>query len=208
MIHYQVPRAADVYVHRNGRTARAKREGFSLLMCAPDERRVVRALMGSLGRGEHRSIYIIVCTARTDWNTADEIPEMSVDMNMLDKLKARVQLARRIDNARHKVQKANHEKKWMREAADAMEIALDSDFDSGDEGEALKGRERKAQEVKVAGMRTELRHMLAQPLLAQGVSTRYITSGAHPIAEEMVAGECASLSASVLLISNVHDGRS
>jgi ATP-dependent RNA helicase DDX24/MAK5 len=26
------------------------RRGFSMLMCAPDERRVVRALLGSLGR--------------------------------------------------------------------------------------------------------------------------------------------------------------
>lgn len=52
VIHYQIPRSADVYVHRNGRTARAMRSGFSLLMCAPDERRLVRALLGSLGRRE------------------------------------------------------------------------------------------------------------------------------------------------------------
>jgi ATP-dependent RNA helicase DDX24/MAK5 len=26
------------------------RKGFSMLMCSPDERRVVRALLGSLGR--------------------------------------------------------------------------------------------------------------------------------------------------------------
>jgi len=50
VIHYQIPRSADAYVHRNGRTARAMRKGFSMLMCAPDERRVVRALLGSLGR--------------------------------------------------------------------------------------------------------------------------------------------------------------
>lgn len=50
VIHYQIPRSADAYVHRNGRTARAMRKGFSLLMCAPDEKRVVRALLGNLGR--------------------------------------------------------------------------------------------------------------------------------------------------------------
>jgi ATP-dependent RNA helicase DDX24/MAK5 len=47
---------------------------------------------------------------------------------MIDKLKARTQLARQIDSARHKVQKANHERKWLRETAEAMEIELDSDF--------------------------------------------------------------------------------
>lgn len=50
VIHYQIPRSADVYVHRNGRTARAMRSGFSLIMCAPDERKVIKALLNSLGR--------------------------------------------------------------------------------------------------------------------------------------------------------------
>ena len=51
VIHFQIPRSADTYIHRNGRTARAMRKGFSMLMLAPDERRVVKALLGSLGRG-------------------------------------------------------------------------------------------------------------------------------------------------------------
>lgn len=51
VIHFQIPRTADTYVHRNGRTARAKMEGVSLLLCAPEERKVVRALLGSLNRG-------------------------------------------------------------------------------------------------------------------------------------------------------------
>jgi ATP-dependent RNA helicase DDX24/MAK5 len=51
VVHYQLPRAANTYVHRNGRTARARREGFSMLMVSPDERRVVRTLLGSLHRG-------------------------------------------------------------------------------------------------------------------------------------------------------------
>ena len=51
VIHYQIPRSADTYVHRNGRTARAMRQGFSLIMCAPDERKVLSTLLISLGRG-------------------------------------------------------------------------------------------------------------------------------------------------------------
>lgn len=50
VIHYQIPRSADVFIHRNGRTARAMCKGFSLLMCSPDERRIVKALLSSLGR--------------------------------------------------------------------------------------------------------------------------------------------------------------
>ena len=52
VIHFQIPRSADAYIHRNGRTARAMQKGFSMLMSAPDERRIVKALLDSLGRGD------------------------------------------------------------------------------------------------------------------------------------------------------------
>ena len=57
-----------------------------------------------------------------------DIQEMTIELNLLDKLKARVQLARKIDSAHHKVKKENHDKNWMKEAAEAMELQLDSDF--------------------------------------------------------------------------------
>ena len=60
----------------------------------------------------------------------DEIPEMPVELYMLDKLKARVALAREIDAAQHRVRKEKHEKNWLREAAEAMEIELDSDLEA------------------------------------------------------------------------------
>lgn len=33
--------------------------------------------------------------------------------------------------------------------------------------------------------------MLAKPLIARGVSTKYITSGNRPIVDDLIAGECA-----------------
>ncbi|KAE9408744.1 DEAD-domain-containing protein [Gymnopus androsaceus JB14] len=155
VIHYQIPRSADVYVHRNGRTARAMRKGFSMLMCAPDERKVVRALLGTLGRHD------------------DGIQEMSIDLGMLDKLKARVQLARQIETLQ------------MR-----MEIELDSDFASDSDDENPTQRQRKAKEAKAAGLKAQLKQMLAQPLIARGISAKYITSGSNPIVDDLIAGDC------------------
>ncbi|KAK7044735.1 ATP-dependent RNA helicase MAK5 [Favolaschia claudopus] len=163
VIHYQIPRSADAYIHRNGRTARAMRSGFSMLMCSPDERRVVRALLGSLGRQE------------------SEIAEISIDLSMLDKLKERVQLARKIETAHHKTKKANHDRKWMKEAADAMEIELDSDF--------MSDRKQKTKDIENSKLKAELKRLLAQPLIARGVSIRYITSGSKPIVDDLLAGE-------------------
>ncbi len=63
VVHFQIPRTVDAYIHRNGRTARVQRGGFSLLVCAPDERRIVRALFGSLGR---RGYYLLSFLVRAD----------------------------------------------------------------------------------------------------------------------------------------------
>ncbi|KIK56881.1 hypothetical protein GYMLUDRAFT_46776 [Collybiopsis luxurians FD-317 M1] len=172
VIHYQIPRSADVYVHRNGRTARAMRKGFSMLMCAPDERRVVRALLGNLGRDE------------------EEIQEMSVELGILDKLKARVKLARQIETTQHRANKTKHEQKWLREAAEAMEIELDEDFDSDvSSSDHPSKRQQKANQAQTAALKAQLKQMLGQPIIARGISARYITSGSRSIVDELISGE-------------------
>ncbi|KAI9459767.1 ATP-dependent RNA helicase [Boletus coccyginus] len=172
VIHYQVPRSADVFIHRNGRTARAMRKGFSLLMCSPDERRIVRALLSSLGRED------------------TEIAEITIELTLLDYLKERIHLARQIDAQQHKVRKKNHERTWLRETAEAMEIELDSDVVSAseDEGRPTK-HERKRINSHTVGLKAKLKEMLSLPLVARGVSTRYITSGSRPIADDILAGK-------------------
>lgn len=57
-----------------------------------------------------------------------EIPEMAIELGMLDKLKARVQLAKQIENTQHKIKKTNHDRNWMQETAEALGVDLDSDF--------------------------------------------------------------------------------
>lgn len=105
------------------------RKGFSLLMCSPDERRIVRALLSSLGRGrsvlsptEGRSPNASIMTLEDT-----EIAEITIELTLLDYLKERIHLARQIDAQQHKVRKKNHERTWLRETAEAMEIELDSD---------------------------------------------------------------------------------
>ncbi|KAI0066909.1 DEAD-domain-containing protein [Artomyces pyxidatus] len=188
VVHYQIPRSADAYVHRNGRTARAQRSGFSMLMCAPDERRLVRALLGSLGRQD------------------SDIPELPIEHHFIDKLKQRLQLAKQIDNAQHRASKATHDRNWIRAAADAMDIELESEcvflhlrsrngtnplllhtFSGEEEGPS--NRAIKARNAKSAVLKAELKALLQQPLVARGVSTRYITSGSRPIVDDILAGE-------------------
>lgn len=125
----------------------------------------------------------------------DELPELPVDHDILDKLKARITVARRIDSAQHQIKKRNHERKWTLEAAEALGIDVDSDVisdigsdDDGENGGKDGGRRgKKARETK--GLKNELRMMLSQPVMARGISAKYITSGSRMIAHELAVGE-------------------
>ncbi|KZP15433.1 hypothetical protein FIBSPDRAFT_958769 [Athelia psychrophila] len=158
IIHYQIPRSADSYVHWNGRTARAMHKGFSMFMCGPNERRVVRALQGSWGRQE------------------TDMLEMNIELSMLDKLKARVALARKIDSVHPKVKKENHAKNWMKEAAEAIRLGLcqptdgRSSDDEDDQGRPMKVKV-KSRNVRTRVMGAEFKRMLTMPLIAKGCST-------------------------------------
>lgn len=58
--------------------------------------------------------------------------------------------------------------------------------------------QKKTAHAKTAGLKAELKHLLAQPLIARGISTRYITSGSRPIVDDMITGDCSSSSLSAV----------
>lgn len=57
-----------------------------------------------------------------------------------------------------------------------------------DEGGPTKHQRRRTN-AKTAALKAELKEMLSRPLIARGVSTRYITSGSRPIADDILAGK-------------------
>jgi ATP-dependent RNA helicase DDX24/MAK5 len=130
---------------------------------------------------------------------------------MLDKLKARVQLARKIENTQHKIKKTNHDRNWMRETAEVLGVELDSDYlrcdacaygsrdepqsfslsiSESDNENKLSTQKRKAKDGKMQGMKAELKYLLSQPLIAKGVIKNYITSGSTSIVDDLLAGGC------------------
>lgn len=46
----------------------------------------------------------------------------------MPKLRERVRIAREVEKAQHAVKKAKHEKSWLQETAEAMDIDLDPDL--------------------------------------------------------------------------------
>jgi ATP-dependent RNA helicase DDX24/MAK5 len=99
-------------------------------MCSPDELRIVRALFGSLGRSGCCVFYYLTSVCADDQPEVTDTPEMDVEHHFLDKLQVRIRIAKEIDALQHRENKAKHEKKWMRATAEALDIDLDSDYQS------------------------------------------------------------------------------
>lgn len=55
----QVPRTSETYVHRSGRTARATKEGLSLLLIGPDDMMNFKKIYRTLGKDEELPVFPI-----------------------------------------------------------------------------------------------------------------------------------------------------
>jgi hypothetical protein len=67
---------------------------------------------------------------------------------------------------------------------------LDISSNLEDEDDKHTRHKRKKQDLETAPLKTELRSLLSQPLLARGISAKFITSGSRPVADTLMAGEC------------------
>ncbi|KAM4898135.1 ATP-dependent RNA helicase DDX24 [Sylvia borin] len=153
VIHYQVPRTSELYVHRSGRTARAANEGLSLLLIGPEDLINFRKIYKTLDKSE-------------------ELPFFPVDAKCMTSVKERMNLARQIEKAEFFNSRAKQHNSWLQQAAEALEMDLDDDM--------LMGRKASEQEESqkqkmLKGMKKELKHMLSQPLFKVLMKTKYPT---------------------------------
>lgn len=173
IIHYHVPRTADMYVHRSGRTARAEESGKSILLCSPDEVVPVSRLISKVHGGE---------------GSEAKAPETThVEREVIKRIRGRADLAKKIVEAEQAKEKSNSRDDWVRTAAE--ELGVDYDSEEFEEvGKRMKrgregGREKRAKDKaevgkdKIAQWKAELKGMLSKRV-NMGVSERYIAGGA------------------------------
>jgi ATP-dependent RNA helicase DDX24/MAK5 len=110
VVHYHLPRTADIYIHRSGRTARGIKEGVSLLLCAPDEQKPLRQMLIKLDKTKYLNKML------------DAFP---LDRTQIARLKRRVDLAQKIAKASREAQRKGFEEKWLAEAADDLGVDPD-----------------------------------------------------------------------------------
>ena len=181
VVHYHVPRAADTYIHRSGRTARGDRSGVSILLCAPDEIIPMRRLAAKVHaqQGNTRS------------RRADHVIQtLPLAHTVTSRLKPRVTLAKRLADAVLAKEKGHGDEAWLRDAADDLGVEYDpEEFGSMDVGAGGRGggRKRKEKEARsltkaeMGSLRAQLREELGRRVNL-GVSERYITGGRVDVA--------------------------
>ncbi|NWW65586.1 DDX24 helicase, partial [Ifrita kowaldi] len=150
VIHYQVPRTSELYVHRSGRTARAASEGLSLLLIGPEDLINFRKIYKTLEKSE-------------------ELPFFPVDTKCMTSIKERMNLARQIEKAEFFNSRAKQHNSWLQQAAEALEIDLDDGMLMGNE------QEESQKQKMLKGMKKQLKHMLSQPLFKVLMKTKYPT---------------------------------
>jgi len=127
VIHYQVPRTTEIYVHRSGRTARAKSEGISIILVDPDERPSFKNIAQVLNK-----------------ENENNISQFPVDEKFMPQIRKRVNLAIQLNKLIHDKQKISFEKNWFVKKSEELDLPLDDDLlDVQDENDEIYKESKK-----------------------------------------------------------------
>lgn len=178
IIHYHVPRTADMYIHRSGRTARAENSGRSIMLCSPDEVDGVTRLISQVHLG-----------------SAPEI--IHIDRQLISRLQPRMKLSQKITEVTVAKEKTNSQDEWLRTAAEELGQEYDSEDFAAELAKSNRGRgggKRKKQQeaasiskADLAGLRSQLRDLLNKKVNL-GISERYLAGGRVDV-DAMLDGE-------------------
>uniref|UniRef100_A0A182Q194 ATP-dependent RNA helicase n=1 Tax=Anopheles farauti TaxID=69004 RepID=A0A182Q194_9DIPT len=150
VLHYQVPKTTENYVHRSGRTARASKEGLTVLLIGPAEVKDYVKLNHDLGRTE-------------------DLPLYPTSERVMRQVKERVQLARQIERLDLQQRRQGADRSW--EDKLAKEFESESDVDS--EQEEYRRLEETKRKRQFLAKRTELSQMLAKPIMLGQLEMNY-----------------------------------
>lgn len=161
VVHYQVPRTAENYVHRSGRTARAMKEGLSVILIEPGENIMYKKTCHTLKRNE-------------------DLPDFPIDSSIFPSVKNRVQVAKELDKLLLSTKKEEVNKSWFKKAAEDADLeyseASDDSCNAKNEISTLaKAKEISKRNANVGRKRLELQQLLALPLTQHGFSGKYPT---------------------------------
>lgn len=149
VIHYQVPRTLEVFVHRSGRSARSGKDGLSLMFVSPEE----------------SNSYKKICRLS---NKPEGLPFFPINNGVMNEVKNRVRLARELDIMVHRQKKIRVKNDWFTKMAEEADMDVDDDLITED-----KGAKEKQHVIKMK--RQQLDQLLKRPVFPKGFSGNFIT---------------------------------
>lgn len=192
VIHYQVPRTTENYIHRSGRTARGNKEGIAILLMEPNEvndyvklcrtlKRSKLCLLATFIFTEKKSKILFLLLFSPAIDSDEDLPIFPVADRYLNAVRDRVNLARRIDVAELHMRRKTADIGWLKKSAKEMDILIDdaSDFSEtdlygSDEEIGIVEQSRERRELKQ--LKDSLKRLIAKPVFPKGFSYKYPTS--------------------------------
>uniref|UniRef100_A0A8R1DMU0 Helicase C-terminal domain-containing protein n=4 Tax=Caenorhabditis japonica TaxID=281687 RepID=A0A8R1DMU0_CAEJA len=158
VIHYQVPKKVEIYIHRSGRTARATHRGLTVL------------LVDSMSR----QFYTKLCKGLNRMQDLDVFP---IDFEpLMEAIKKRVRLASEIDTLGFRCKKIKMSESWFEKTCREADLDYDdarsremNGYNSEVDVMINKSRQLQFQ------LREELANSLPRPDGSDSMRTKYIT---------------------------------
>lgn len=184
VIHYHLPRTADVYIHRSGRTARAEKEGVSVMICSPEEAqgplRKLRKLLAVKTSNENEF------SKRKRWQKT--VPQLPIEPDIVKQLRERSRFAGELADHDLVSSSLKKEDDWLKRTADDLGIDVDSDDEERDvilAKSKFKKLSKTITKDRVKILRAELKRALRIPL-RRDMRKKYLTGGLVNLADDMV----------------------
>ena len=154
VVHYDVARSPQVYVHRSGRTARANSQGMSLSLVAPED------------LSHHEGICTLLGVRA--------LPTFSPDLAEVGLLRERVALAKKIFTQSFVASQKVKEGAWLEQSAAEAGLELDEYMIEEEGSSERRQNQTKTSKKQLEKARGQLKKMLDTPvaLATQGIGAR------------------------------------
>ncbi|SCU90643.1 LADA_0F05512g1_1 [Lachancea dasiensis] len=179
VLNYHLPRSADVYIHRSGRTARGEKEGVSVMICSPQE------AMGPLRK--LRKVLSSKSSTQQGKKWQKDVPVFPIEPGILAQLRERSSLANDLADDQLATRSLNKDENWLRKAADDLGIEMDSDGESKDiilAKNKLKKQNKQLGKSDVNSLLYQLKELLKQPI-RKDLRKSYLTRGFVNLADDL-----------------------
>ncbi|KAK2960581.1 putative ATP-dependent RNA helicase DDX24 [Blattamonas nauphoetae] len=171
VVHYHTPQSVEIYLHRAGRTARAGKEGFSLLLVSPAERRAFSNIRNTLLSTPAHS---------TSSGLSVSLSQFVEEVSVVGQVRDRVVRARQLALDEHQRQKSDG--RFEKKFGDTENQFGGDESGLRDEEEELRvDREETKKRRRQHELKTELSKLNQKPLLPHEVSLRFPTSNPHAL---------------------------